>query len=467
MARATLKTNSTTQAVAEIGSPRRAAVDRAAVREQHGKDQTWNSGRAARCRCLRQIDRGSAEIVTDLRALRNAGHSLWHRHLARRPYQRALRRHLGRPVADEPGAGGQCRGSRCAGRGGRHAQALNEHLRDQGPVLPDRSRRRCEPRRHGGDARVGHQCGALRHHARECAVNLTAVMANGEIVRTARRAKKSSAGYDLTRLLVGSEGTLGVITEVGLRLYGIPESIAAGVCPFPSVDAACQAVIQTIQLGIPVARIELVDEVHVQAFNAYSKLDLQESRRRCSSSSTAPASDRASSRRCSARLPRNSAAGPSTGRPRRRTGRGCGRRAMTPSGRPRPLMPGKEAFATDVCVPISRLAECVNETQARPRTQRALRPDRRPCRRWQFPCRALLRPRRRRTRSNGSRASTSGSSIAPSRWRAPAPASMASAWARCKFLEAEHGRRASQVMRQIKRALDPKNILNPGKIIAL
>ena len=102
---------------------------------------------------------------------------------------------------------------------------------------------------------------------------LKAVLANGEVIKTAQRAKKSAAGYDLTRLFVGSEGTFGVITEITLRLHGIPEAIASGVCPFPSVEAACKATIATIQTGIPVARIELLDDVQVKACNAYSKPD--------------------------------------------------------------------------------------------------------------------------------------------------------------------------------------------------
>src|SRR5690606_18457088 len=101
---------------------------------------------------------------------------------------------------------------------------------------------------------------------------LKAVMPDGEIVTTARRAKKSSSGYDLTRLLIGSEGTLGIITELTLRLSGIPEAIAGGICPFPSVEAACNATILTVQSGIPVARIELLDALQVRACNAYSKL---------------------------------------------------------------------------------------------------------------------------------------------------------------------------------------------------
>src|SRR4029078_13402519 len=107
-------------------------------------------------------------------------------------------------------------------------------------------------------------------------LSLKAVLANGEVLRTARRAKKTSAGYDLTRLFVGSEGTFGVITELTLKLAGIPEAISAGVCPFPSVEAACNAAIATIQSGIPVARIELLDALQVKASNAYSKLTLPE-----------------------------------------------------------------------------------------------------------------------------------------------------------------------------------------------
>jgi D-lactate dehydrogenase (cytochrome) len=94
------------------------------------------------------------------------------------------------------------------------------------------------------------------------------VMADGQLISTSRRAKKSSAGYDLTRLMVGSEGTLGIITELTLKLAGIPEAIASGVCAFPSVDAACQATILTIQSGIPVARIELLDALQIKASNA-------------------------------------------------------------------------------------------------------------------------------------------------------------------------------------------------------
>src|SRR5262249_48105218 len=238
---------------------------------------------------------------------------------------------------------------------------LNEHLRDQGLFFP------LDP---GADASLGGMAAtrcsgtnAVRYGTmKDNVLALKCVLANGELMTTARRAKKSSAGYDLPRLIVGAEGTLGVITELTLKLSGIPEAISAGVCPFPSVEAACNAAIATIQSGVPVARIELLDELQVKATNLYSKLALPEVPMLFVEFHGSPAGVAEQAGRCG-EIGGDLGGGPFqwATKPEDRSRLWQARHDAYWAARG--LRPGAQALATDVCVPISRLAECVTATQ--------------------------------------------------------------------------------------------------------
>ena len=238
---------------------------------------------------------------------------------------------------------------------------LNEYLRDQGLFFP------IDP---GADASIGGMSAtrasgtnAVRYGTmKDNVLALKVVLANGETITTSSRAKKSAAGYDLTRLFVGSEGTLGVITEITVKLHGIPEAISGGICPFPSVEAACNATIATIQSGIPVARVELLDELQVKALNAYSKLDLPETPMLLLEFHGTQAGVKEQSESF------GEIAADLGGGPFRWTANAEERTKMWQARHDAywaciGLRPGAKAFATDVCVPISRLAECVTETQ--------------------------------------------------------------------------------------------------------
>jgi D-lactate dehydrogenase (cytochrome) len=240
-------------------------------------------------------------------------------------------------------------------------KALNAHLRDLGLFFP------IDP---GADASLGGMAStrasgtnAVRYGTMKDAVlGLTAVTATGEIVRSGGRARKSAAGYDLTRLFVGAEGTLGIITELTLKLAGLPEAVSGGVCPFPSVRAACDAVIMTIQTGLPVARIELLDAAQVKAVNAYSKLTLAETPTLFLEFHGTDASVKEQSERFG-EIAESFGGGPFDW-------------ATNPEDRTRlwqarhdaywaavALRPGAKGLSTDVCVPISRLADCVEATE--------------------------------------------------------------------------------------------------------
>ena len=238
---------------------------------------------------------------------------------------------------------------------------LNEHLRDKGLFFS------VDP---GADATLGGMAAtrasgttAVRYGTmRENVLSLSVVLPDGRVIRTSRRARKSSAGYDLTRLFVGSEGTLGVFTEVTVRLYGIPKAISAAICSFPNVEAAVSTVTQTIQAGIQVARMELADAVRMEAIIRYSKLDLPISPvlwMEFHGTENTVAEQAKMVQRIAGVHGGNhfSWATNPIDRSKLWQARHDAYYAW------KATRPGVEAWVTDVCVPISRLAECINETQ--------------------------------------------------------------------------------------------------------
>ncbi|MDP9137800.1 MAG: FAD-binding protein, partial [Pseudomonadota bacterium] len=297
---------------------------------------------------------------------------------------------------------------------------------------------------------------------RENVLNLTAVMASGEVVHTGRRAKKSSAGYDLTRLLVGSEGTLGIITEVALRLQAIPESILAGVVPFPSIEAACNTAILTIQSAIPIARVEFVDALQIRACNAYSKLELADAPHLFVEfhGTKASAEEQVELFRA---IAAEHGAGALAWAEQQEDRNRLWQARHDSFYAAKAMMPGKDAFATDVCVPISRLAQCVVETQQDMAANGIFGPivghvgdgnfhvqlfcdvaDAAEVKRCEAFCERLVA---RALAMEGTSTGEHGVGLG-----------------KRKFMAAEHGPGLA-VMRAIKTALDPKGILNPGKIL--
>ena len=341
---------------------------------------------------------------------------------------------------------------------------LNEHLRDQGLFFP------LDP---GADASLGGMAAtrcsgtnAVRYGTmKDNVLALKVVLANGELMTTARRAKKSAAGYDLTRLMVGSEGTLGVITELTLKLSGIPEAISGGVCPFPSVEAACNAAIATIQSGIPVARIELLDELQVKATNLYSKLALPEVPMLFVEFHGSPAGVAEQSERFG-EIARDLGGGPFewATRPEDRTRLWQARHDAYWAGRG--LRPGAQAVATDVCVPISRLAECVTATQREIAELRLVAPILGHVGDGNFHLTLLV--------DMADPAEVTAAKILCERLVERALAMDGTCTGehgvgqgKMKYLAGELGHPALEAMAAIKRALDPDNIMNPGKIVPI
>jgi D-lactate dehydrogenase (cytochrome) len=343
-------------------------------------------------------------------------------------------------------------------------EQLNREIRDTGLFFP------IDP---GANATIGGMAAtrasgtnAVRYGTmRENVLGLTVVTASGEVIRTGTRAKKSSAGYDLTRLFVGSEGTLGVMTEVTLKLYPLPEAVSAAICQFPSIAAAVDATIQIIQMGVPIARCELLDANAVRAVNRYEKLDLREEPMLLMEFHGSEAGVREQAEFVQAIAKEH--------------GGQDFQWATTPEERTRlwtarhrayfaalQTKPGCRCVTTDTCVPISRLAQSIGESQRE--AEQAGLPyfivghvgD------GNFHLGYLIDPDKPEERDTAERLSLQMVQRAL-RLEGTCSGEHGVGLHKMGFLVDEAGAGAVDLMRQVKRALDPKNIMNPGKIFAL
>jgi len=341
-------------------------------------------------------------------------------------------------------------------------KALNAALHDTGLFFP------IDP---GADASLGGMAAtrasgtnAVRYGTmRENTLAATVVMSDGSVIKTGTRAKKSSAGYDLTRLFVGSEGTLGIITELTVRLHPLPEAIASAICAFPDIAAAVDTVIETIQLGIPVARIEILDTLSIRAINRYSKTTLREAPTLFFELHGSPAG--VAEQTEALRTLATEHGGMDfewADKPEDRTRLWQARHDAYYACIN--LQPGARSVTTDVCVPISRLAECISATLADLEQTGLVAPLLGHVGDGNFHMLVLVDPddaemlrqaqafaqrlAERAIAMDGTCTGEHGIGIG-----------------KRKYMAREHGAEALAVMRAIKQALDPHNLMNPGKIL--
>ena len=298
---------------------------------------------------------------------------------------------------------------------------------------------------------------------RENVLGLTVVLADGRVIHTGTRARKSSSGYDLTRLFVGSEGTLGVITEVTLRLFGRPEAVAAAVCPFATLEGAANTVIQVIQLGIPVARMEIIDAVQIAIVNRFSKTSYPETPTlffEFHGTSRDVVDEQARGVEEIAR--EHGAAGFQwTSSPEDRAKLWQARHDVyyaTLASRP-----GARAMTTDVCVPISQLAPCILETEDDARASGIVAPLVGHAGDGNFHLILMLDPE---DAAEVARVSAFSQRLVERALRMGGTCSgeHGVGLGKMKYLKAEHGE-ALDVMRAIKRTLDSRDLMNPGKML--
>ena len=341
-------------------------------------------------------------------------------------------------------------------------EALNDYLRDTGLFFP------IDP---GANASLGGMAAtrasgtnAVRYGTmKDNILALQAVLPDGRLIRTGGRARKSSAGYDLTRLMIGSEGTLGVITEITLKLQGIPEMIAGGICSFPSIKAACQAVIQTIQYGIPVARIELLDELQIKASNAYSGLSLPMTPLLLLEfhGSEKSVAEQAEQFTMIAEEHTDEEFVWTTDPAERKKLWKARHDAYYAT---MALIPGAVGVSTDVCVPISQLADCVEETRIDLEENGLISTLIGHVGDGNFHCLPICMPDDQEAQDKIT-AFTKRLSERALKFGGTCTGEHGIGQGKQSYLRAELGEAVS-VMESIKSTIDPKGIMNPGKIFS-
>ncbi len=350
----------------------------------------------------------------------------------------------------------------CRVQAGVTRKELNQHLRNSGLFFP------IDP---GADASLGGMTAtrasgtnAVRYGTmRENVLGLTVVTADGRIIRTGTRARKSSAGYDLTRLFVGSEGTLGIITEIQLRLYGVPEAISAAVCSFETMEGAVNTTISTIQMGIPVARIELLDEVQVDAINRYSDFDyaLKPTLFFEFHGTEAWVKEQAEMVKEISTEEGGSDFQWST-REQEKQKLWEARHNAYYAGLA--LRPGSKGWATDVCVPISRLADCILETRSDIEESGQVVPLVGHVGDGNFHLLFLIDPENEEEELKLYQPLNDRLVERALRMGGTCTGEHGIGSGKIKYMEAEHGE-SLDLMRQIKQAFDPDNLMNPGKML--
>ena len=350
----------------------------------------------------------------------------------------------------------------CRVQAGVTRKQLNQHLRNSGLFFP------IDP---GADASLGGMTAtrasgtnAVRYGTmRENVLGLTVVTADGRIIRTGTRARKSSAGYDLTRLFVGSEGTLGIITEIQLRLYGVPEAISAAVCSFETMEGAVNTTISTIQMGIPVARIELLDEVQVDAINRYADFDyaLKPTLFFEFHGTEAWVKEQAEMVKEISTEEGGSDFQWSTREQEKQKLWEARHNAYYAA---LAMRPGSKGWATDVCVPISRLADCILETRSDIEESELTVPLVGHVGDGNFHLLFLIDPENEEEELKLYQPLNDRLVERALRMGGTCTGEHGIGSGKIKYMEAEHGE-SLDLMRQIKQAFDPDNLMNPGKML--